>query len=72
MGYKKDIKHLDGRIVSLIGTEPVQPFAIKKVEKEGMPHHNYASIKGDLYVKQKVRLPKSLTEEEKLLIERIF
>lgn len=72
LGYNRQITHLDGRNVNIVSDLPVQPFSVRKIEKEGMPHHNYSSIKGDLFVKHKIRLPRTLSQQEKELIEKIF
>jgi DnaJ-class molecular chaperone len=37
-----------------------------------MPTHNFASQKGDLHIKFKVRLPEKLTPQEKELVKQLF
>lgn len=69
LGYKKSFRHLDNRLIEVTSNKPVQPFEVRVLDNEGMPHHNYSSNKGKLYLKQNVRLPSRLTEEEKKLIE---
>jgi DnaJ-related protein SCJ1 len=72
LGYNQNFRHLDGRSVKLSSNKPTQPFEIKVIEGEGMPIHNFSSSKGKLFIKHIVRLPESLTEEEKKLIEQIL
>lgn len=72
LGFSKTIKHLDGRSVILESYKPTQPNDTQKIVGEGMPHHQYASQKGDLYVKYDVKLPERLSELEKELIKQLF
>jgi DnaJ-class molecular chaperone len=72
LGYSKKITHLDRREFYIEQKTPTQPFWVRKIENEGMPVHKYASQKGNLYVKFEVRLPESLTEVEKDLVNKIF
>jgi len=72
LGYDRAFKHLDGRKLTINKNEPTQPLEYRTIVSEGMPIMNNASYKGNLYIKQEVRLPTRLTEEEKLLIEELF
>lgn len=64
-GFKKDIKHLDGRIISFVNKDIITTGEIKKIEKEGMPYTGQKEIKGDLFVKFNVIYPETLTEKQK-------
>lgn len=72
LGYNTSFRHLDGRNVKVSSNKVTQPFEVKILEDEGMPMHNFASSKGKLYLKQIVRLPEKLTEEEKKIIESML
>lgn len=72
LGYDRSFKHLDGRRVSVTSQRPIQPFAVRTLHGEGMPMHNFSSSKGNLFLKQIVRLPERLTSDERILVERLF
>jgi len=64
-GFSKDITHLDGHTVTIKRDQVTKPHFLLKVKEEGMPHHDFPSQSGDLFVKFTVIFPKSLTEEQK-------
>ena len=72
LGYSKRVIHLDRRELYVESNKPTQPFSIKKIDKEGMPQHNFPSNKGDLYLKFFVRLPEKLSEAEKEIVRQLF
>ena len=72
LGYNKKITHLDRREFYIQSHDVTQPFYVRKIDNEGMPVHKFPSQKGDLYLEFIVKLPKSLTQEEKNLIKEIF
>lgn len=71
-GYNKKIKHLDGREFYIESQKVTQPDETRIITGEGMPVHKFPSQKGDLFIKFKVKLPKSLNKKEKELIKEIF
>jgi DnaJ-class molecular chaperone len=72
VGFRKVVKHLDGRDVALTHRGVTQPFEVRKVAGEGMPQHNYPSQHGTLHVKYIVDLPTTLTQDQIDAIERLF
>ena len=72
LGFRRKIKHLDGREIEVEESGTTQPFSVKKIKGEGMPVHKFPAEKGDLYLTMKVRLPRSLSEKEKEMIGKIF
>ena len=72
LGFRKTVKHLDGRDVVLEHTGVTQPFEVRKISGEGMPVHNFPSQHGDLFVKYIVDLPPTLTPEQKAAIGQQF
>ena len=71
-GYNKKIKHMDGREFYIESNKITQPNEERIITGEGMPVHKFPSQKGDLHIKFKVVLPKSLNKKEKELIREIF
>ena len=72
LGYNKKITHLDKREFYVESHDVTQPFFIRKIDGEGMPVHKFPSQKGDLFLEFIVKLPKSLSEDEKNMIKDIF
>ena len=72
LGFSKTINHLDGREVKLESNKPTQPNEVQKLVGEGMPHHQFSSQKGDLFIKYNVRLPDKLSELEKIIVKQLF
>jgi len=72
LGYSKDIKHMDNRSFTIEESKPTQPFWIRTIKNEGMPHFKYPSSKGDLHITLKVRFPQKFNEDEKKLINELF
>lgn len=72
LGYNKKIIHLDKREFYVESHDVTQPFFIRKIDGEGMPVHKFPSQKGDLFLEFIVKLPKSLSEDEKNMIKDIF
>jgi len=64
-GFHRNLTHLDGHVVTLSSNKVTQHGEVVRIKKEGMPHHNVPSMKGDLFVKYQVELPKTLTQEQK-------
>jgi DnaJ-class molecular chaperone len=72
LGFKRSIRHLDGRDVVVEHTGVTQPFEVRRIQHEGMPQHNFPSQKGTLHVKYIVDLPKLLNEEQKAAIAKLW
>jgi DnaJ-class molecular chaperone len=64
-GFSTSIPHLDGHPVDISRKKVTQPFQVLKIQGEGMPQHNWASQKGDLYVRVIVDFPSKLTQDQK-------
>jgi len=67
VGFERTLRHLDGHEVPLrVAAGRVTSHGeVARIAKEGMPHHNAQSQRGDLYVKYEVEFPKELTQEQK-------
>ena len=72
LGYKRSIRHLDSRDVVVEHRGVTQPFEIRRVEGEGMPVHDFPSQKGSLVIKHIVDLPKTLSDEQKTAIAKLW
>ena len=72
LGFSKTITHMDGHTVEIKRTQITRPFYVKKIKGEGMPVHQFPSEFGDLLVKFVVKMPPSLTAEQKKFIEENF
>jgi DnaJ-related protein SCJ1 len=65
VGFSKKIKHLDGHEVVIQRTEITKPGEVIVIQEEGMPFHNYPSQSGNLFIEFSIKMPTSLTEEQK-------
>jgi len=65
VGFSKTIKHLDGHDVIISKNDVTKPGEIIIIEEEGMPHHNYPSQSGNLFVEFSIKMPSTLTETQK-------
>jgi curved DNA-binding protein len=68
LGGEAEVETMVGKVKLNIpaGTQPEQVF---RLAGRGMPHLNKKDVKGDLYVKLKVQIPKYLSEKQRTLIE---
>jgi DnaJ-class molecular chaperone len=73
LGFTKTFTHLDGRQVSVKNKLPVTyPDYVLKLPGEGMPHHEFPSEKGDLYITFKIKFPRDLNPAQKKAIEELL
>jgi curved DNA-binding protein len=68
LGGEAEVETMDGKVKLNIpaGTQPEQVF---RLAGRGMPHLNKKDLKGDLYVKLKVTIPKYLSTKQRELLE---
>ncbi|EGG21667.1 heat shock protein DnaJ family protein [Cavenderia fasciculata] len=64
-GFDKTITHLDKHNVRVQSGDITIPGQVIEVLEEGMPHHQYPSQMGNLYVHITVDFPKDLTNDQK-------
>lgn len=72
LGYNKNIKHMDSHNVRLNKIGTTNPGTVQKVIGEGMPHYQFSSEFGDLYVTYNVEFPDKLTDEQFALFKEAF
>jgi len=65
IGFDKTIEHLDGHLVPVKRNRVTVPGYVGKISGEGMPHHEFPSNRGTLFVTHEIIFPKALTEEQK-------
>jgi DnaJ-class molecular chaperone len=65
VGFSKTFNHLDGHEVKVEQAAVTKPGQIMKIVGEGMPHFNYPSDKGDLYIEFSIIMPESVSEQHK-------
>lgn len=53
-------------------TKVTQPNFVLKVAGEGMPQHNFPSLKGDLFIEFTVVIPTTLTADQKTGIKDLL
>jgi DnaJ-class molecular chaperone len=72
LGFQRQLVHMDGHTV-LLSRTGITPHGTRvKVPGEGMPKHHIPSEKGDLYVTYEFDLPRSLTAQQKEVLEEIL
>ncbi|EFA77749.1 heat shock protein DnaJ family protein [Heterostelium album PN500] len=64
-GFDKEIEHLDKHKVRVQRKEVTRPGFILQIPNEGMPHHDFASQTGNLFIEFTVIFPTTITEEQK-------
>ena len=64
LGLEYDVPVLDGKVKVKIGSG-TQPGTILRVRDQGFPKLGRRGVRGDLYVKVNVNVPKSLNSEQK-------
>jgi DnaJ-class molecular chaperone len=65
LGFSKTLKHLDQHEVPVTESGITKPGQTRRIKGEGMPHHNVPSERGDLVIKYKVIMPKTLTPAQR-------
>lgn len=70
LGTRVDITTLDNKKLSITVPQGTQPDTVLSCKGEGLPNMR-TRVRGNLFVKIKVNIPKELTEQQKQLIYRI-
>lgn len=65
LGFKKEIRHLDDRLIDIIRAEPTSNGFVQKLNGEGMPKYKFSSESGDLYVRINIQFPQKLSNEQR-------
>eukprot|EP00744_Colponema_vietnamica_P014468 GILI01020258.1.p1 GENE.GILI01020258.1~~GILI01020258.1.p1 ORF type:complete len:406 (+),score=80.55 GILI01020258.1:67-1218(+) len=72
IGFKRELVHLDGHIVTLSRSGVTKPGLVEKIKNEGMPHFNAPSIKGNLHIEYRIVFPDFLTPEQRDGFAKVF
>lgn len=72
LGFSKTLQQMDGRTITVARDGVTYQDYVMTVPGEGMPHHNFPSDKGKLFVKFKVDFPKQLTAAQKEQLEKLL
>jgi DnaJ family protein B protein 11 len=65
LGFSHEVRHLDGAPVVLKESGVVQYGQIAKLKGQGMPQRDRPATKGDLYVEYLIKMPETLTKDQK-------
>ena len=57
--------------MTIAETGITSPGQSRRIKGEGMPVHNFPSDRGDLVVRYKLKMPGSLTDEQRKLLEQV-
>merc|ERR1711879_829852 len=57
LGWERSVKQLDGRQITFGHNGVTTPFALMKIEDEGMPHRGDPTNRGSLIVKCVIKMP---------------
>lgn len=71
LGGKEVLQTLDGKKININIQSGTDNGAILRVKDMGMTYSNSASLKGDLFVKVNIKIPKNLNQQEKELVKKL-
>eukprot|EP00461_Guttulinopsis_vulgaris_P004748 UN04750 len=72
LGFERKITQLDGSLIHLKRTKVTQPFEVIELEGHGMPHYQFPSVQGKLYVRCLVNYPQQLSDAQKQKVNELF
>jgi DnaJ-class molecular chaperone len=72
LGYSSSFAHMDGHRVQITQEGVTPPEYVKILKGEGMPQHEFASEKGDLYIKFHINFPRGLNAKQQEAIKALF
>jgi curved DNA-binding protein len=70
LGGKKNLKTLDGKTINIDIPKETDNGSVLRIKGMGMQKQD-SNLKGDLFVKINVRIPKNLSQEERALFEKL-
>lgn len=71
LGGTANVKTLDGKTVELNVPAGTQVGAVLRIPGAGLPRGGSTTARGDLYVRVKIEIPKSITAEERELLVKL-
>ena len=72
VGFSRQIKHLDGHIVTLEAEGPILVNSVLRVSEEGMPKPKDQTQRGELVVNLDLKIPTRLSDEQYQAIINFF
>eukprot|EP00211_Chloroparvula_japonica_P005684 CAMPEP_0119132988 /NCGR_PEP_ID=MMETSP1310-20130426/12715_1 /TAXON_ID=464262 /ORGANISM="Genus nov. species nov., Strain RCC2339" /LENGTH=374 /DNA_ID=CAMNT_0007123657 /DNA_START=38 /DNA_END=1162 /DNA_ORIENTATION=- len=72
VGFELELEHLDGHKFTVKRSQVTTPGLVQKIPKEGMPHHEYPSLFGDLYVEYSISFPEAVSDQQKQVLQEMF
>lgn len=72
VGFSKSFRHLDGHSVKVTKEDVTKPGEVFMIAEEGMPKHNWSSELGNLYIEFNIKMPASVTEEQKAAFRELL
>lgn len=72
VGFTRQVKRLDGSVLTLTFDEIIRQGEIRRVSGEGMPLRTDTNTKGDLIIEFNVQFPTTLTEDQKQKLAQIL
>lgn len=57
LGWERTITQLDGRLITFGNSAVTTPFALLRIEGEGMPHRGDPTMRGNMIIKCKIKMP---------------
>lgn len=71
LGTTVEIPFLDGTKLKFDVSPLTDNGRVMRLKSKGLPSHNTPNKKGDMYVQILVKVPKTITEEEKKIVEKL-
>ncbi len=68
-GFKRDITHLDGKIITICEVDPINHDQVKYLPDAGLPRKGNSFRKGALFVKYSIEMPKLKADQKGKLYE---
>ena len=70
-GYERTVETIDGKRLKIAGTQPAQPGSEKRYPGLGLPNSK-TGVRGDFIVEIKVKMPASLSAQQKTELKKIL
>ena len=71
LGHAQDFKSIDGTQLQISVPAGAQAGSTLRVQGHGMPLHNNAKQRGDLYIHIEIEIPKNLTTQQQDLLRQV-
>lgn len=72
LGFRRELTHLDGQTFTVEERSPVYYGQMRTLKGLGMPIHNMASEKGNLFVRYEVELPEDLSASQREQLKSVL